>query len=74
MTALVDLSIKPHPTEAELPSVLTVHEAALLLRLSRNHVYDLIRSGQFPALHLGRALRIPRDRLLAWINEGNTGE
>lgn len=74
MTALVDPTIGPHPTEAKLPSVLTVQEAALLLRLSRNHVYDLIRSGQVPALHLGRAVRIPRDRLLAWMNEGNNGE
>lgn len=58
----------------DLPSVLTVAETAKVLRLSRNHVYDLIRGGQLPALHIGRTVRIPRDRLIAWISGGTHGE
>lgn len=43
-----------------LPAVLTVDEAADLLRVDRRSVYGLIRSGDLHAVRVGRALRVPR--------------
>ncbi len=49
------------------PELLTVREAASLLRLSRSHTYDLIREGALPVVYLGRSVRVPRRALIAWI-------
>lgn len=60
---------------AELPDVLTVEEAAAVLRIGRGCAYELARqwrktAGQegLPVIMLGRHLRVPRaalERLLA---------
>ena len=48
--------------------LLTVPEAASLLRIGRNTCYELIRRGELPAVRLGeRIIRIPRFGLEAWI-------
>ena len=47
----------------DLPLSLTVAEAAKLLRVKPNHVYELVRTHELPHTHLGRAIRIPRDQL-----------
>lgn len=48
--------------------LLTVPEAARLLRISRNTCYDLVARGEIPAVKLGeRLLRIPRVGLTQWI-------
>jgi excisionase family DNA binding protein len=49
------------------PILLTVPEAAKLLRLGRNSVYELVACRQLPALRFGRAIRIPRASLEAWV-------
>lgn len=49
------------------PELLTVSEAAQLLRLSRSHTYDLIREGSLPVVYFGRSVRVPRRALLAWV-------
>jgi excisionase family DNA binding protein len=52
------------PTQAELP-VLTVDEAAILLRVNRKTLYESIRLGQVPGvMRVGKALRIRRAALL----------
>lgn len=58
-----------------LPEVLTVEEAAAVLRISRNSAYTLARLWRetggrrgLPVVELGRSLRVPRsalERLLA---------
>lgn len=48
--------------------LLTVPEAASLLRIGRNTCYELIRRGDLPAVRLGeRIIRIPRFALEGWI-------
>jgi excisionase family DNA binding protein len=39
---------------------LTVDEAAALLGISRDLVYDLVATGQLPSIRLGRRIVIPR--------------
>jgi excisionase family DNA binding protein len=51
------------------PLVLTVEEAAELLRVSRSAAYAAIQRGELPAVHIGRTIRVPRGRLLALIRE-----
>ena len=51
--------------------VLTVDEAARLLRVNRKTLYEAIRAGDVPGVvRLGRSLRIGREALLRWM-EGN---
>ena len=49
------------------PIVFTVRECADLLKVSDRHLRQLIRQGEFPARHLGNAIRIARVDLEAWV-------
>jgi excisionase family DNA binding protein len=50
-----------------LPPVLTVVEAAKVLRISRNGAYELARTGKLPTLRLGRRLVVPKTALLRML-------
>lgn len=39
---------------------LTVEEAAKILRVSRSALYEQVRQKQFPAVRVGKAIRIDR--------------
>ncbi len=56
------------------PLLLTVVETAKLLRVGKNTVYELVARGELPAIRLGRVIRIPRHRLLAWVEGQANGE
>lgn len=53
--------------EAQGPALLTVGEAAALLRIGRNTCYELIRQQRIPHVRLGRRILIPRFGLEQWI-------
>ncbi len=68
------------PSFDELPEVLTIEEAARLLRISRGAAYALARqwldSGGrdgLPVVRLGRSLRVPRAGLLRLLDVGGEG-
>lgn len=48
--------------------LLTVPEAAKVLRISRNLAYELVARGEIPAIRLGRVIRVPRAPLEEWVN------
>jgi excisionase family DNA binding protein len=50
------------PTHTASP-VLTVEEAAQLLRISRQSAYAAVRAGELPVVKIGRRLLVPRHRL-----------
>ena len=54
--------------------VLTVEEAAKVLRISRGLAYELVRRGELPSIRLGRRLVVPRRRLLALVGADGEGE
>lgn len=56
-------TIKDHPL------LLTVPQAAELLQLGREHVYTLCHRADFPALRIGRCVRINRELLQEWLNK-----
>lgn len=48
---------------------LSVDEAAALSGIGRDKLYELSRRADFPAIHLGRRIRIPREGLEEWIKK-----
>src|SRR5512132_3867816 len=49
---------------ATLPEVLTVREAAAILRVGRDQLYQVVARGELGAVRLGRSIRIPKQALL----------
>jgi excisionase family DNA binding protein len=45
------------------PAVLTVEEAARVLRIGRSAAYAAAHNGDLPVIRVGRTLRVPRHRL-----------
>ena len=55
--------------------VLTPMEAAEMLGVGRNKIYELLRSDSFPVLNIGRLKRVPRQELQEWITQNcNKGD
>jgi len=52
--------------------VLTVEEAAQVLRLSRGSAYEAVRRGDIPTLRIGRRLLVPRAALLRMLDAAGT--
>ena len=51
------------------PELLRVNEAARLMSLGRTKVYEMCEKGEIPVVRIGTAVRIPRKKLLEWIDE-----
>ena len=49
--------------------LLTVPEAAGILRLGRTRVYELVRTNVLPVVRLGKTIRIPKAALLKFIDD-----
>ena len=53
----------------ELPLVLTMRQVQDITGLSKPKVYELAHTRGFPVVRFGRALRVPREAFLRWLNE-----
>lgn len=51
--------------------LLTVGEVAAVMRVSNMTVYRLIKSGQLPALRVGKNYRIRESDMNQYLNEGS---
>jgi excisionase family DNA binding protein len=47
-----------------LPEVLTAREAAAILRVGRNQLYQAVARGELGSVRIGRSIRIPKQALL----------
>jgi excisionase family DNA binding protein len=56
------------------PLLLRVPEVARALGIARSLAYEMARDGRLPTIHIGKAVRIPRRRLEAWIEERASAE
>ncbi len=54
---------------ADLPLTLTAPEVGEVLGISRAAAYQLVRSEGFPSFKIGTRILVPKDRLLAWIDQ-----
>jgi excisionase family DNA binding protein len=57
----------PRGPRETAPDLLTVKEAAGVLRYGLSHVYDLVHSGELAAVACGRSIRIRRSAVDAFI-------
>lgn len=51
-----------------MSDILTVPEMARLLKISRSKAYALTKETNFPAIKLGKSIRILKDELFKWLN------
>jgi excisionase family DNA binding protein len=65
--------VKQVEQSSDSPQLLKAFEVAKILGLGRTKVYEMMAGGQLPVVKIGTAVRVPRKRLLAWIEE-NTQE
>jgi excisionase family DNA binding protein len=49
--------------------LLRADEAAIVLGIGRTKVFEMLASGELPAIRIGRCVRVPKDRLERWIDE-----
>jgi excisionase family DNA binding protein len=60
----VDLGGSSTSAVAMLPEVLTAREAAAILRIGRNQLYQAVARGELGAIRIGRSIRIPKQALV----------
>jgi len=53
----------------QLPITLCAEEVALVLGISRAGAYTLMRSKGFPTIRIGKRMVVPKDKLLAWMDD-----
>ena len=53
----------------DLPLMLSVPEVAAAMGISRAGAYELAHSEGFPSLTIGSRIVVPKDKLIAWIDE-----
>jgi excisionase family DNA binding protein len=58
---------------ATLPEVLTAREAAAILRVGRNQLYQAVGRGELGAVRIGRSICIPKQALLDLLASADRG-
>ena len=53
----------------DLPLPLTAPEVGEALGISRASAYELVRRKGFSSIRIGTRILVPKDKLIAWINE-----
>lgn len=49
--------------------LLRVPEAAKLVGIGRSKAYDLVRTGEWPCVRIGKSVRVPHRWLVAWVDQ-----
>ena len=58
-----------HPSYDQLPLALCADDVAAVLGISRANAYTLMHSKDFPTITIGKRMIVPKDKLLAWMEE-----
>ena len=53
----------------QLPITLCAEDVAQVLGISRAGAYTLMHSKGFPTIQIGKRMVVPKDKLLAWMEE-----
>ena len=53
----------------ELPLMLSVHDVAEVLGISKSSAYVLVKEKGFPKLKIGARVVVPREKFFEWINK-----
>jgi len=54
------------------PLLLTPEETAYLLSLELTKVFEMVSAGEIPVTRIAGKVRVPRDKLLQWIEQHTT--
>ena len=65
-------SESPHTLPLSQRLLARPEEAAELLGVGRSTIYELMRAGELPVVHIGRAARIPIQELRHWVETHET--
>jgi excisionase family DNA binding protein len=57
----------------DLPVLLNIRHIIDVMGVSRDTAYNLIYQRGFPAMRVGKQIRVPKDRFRRWLDE-QTGE
>jgi excisionase family DNA binding protein len=57
----------PHQDQPIARQLLTIEEAAAVLRIGRTTFYDLIKRGHLRTVHIGRSCRVTRAELDRYV-------
>jgi len=66
------MTINPEKKEITERQVLDVHQAAKLLRVSADTVYDLLAARKLPGFKVGRSWRTTTTLVLDWLENSST--
>ena len=53
----------------DLPLMLSVHDVAEVLGISKSSAYVLVKEKGFPKLKIGARVVVPRDKFIEWSNQ-----
>ena len=53
----------------DLPLMLSVHDVAEVLGISKSSAYVLVKEKGFPKLKIGARVVVPREKIIEWINK-----
>ena len=53
----------------QLPLALNADDVAAVLGVSRANAYTIMHSKDFPTIVIGKRMIVPKDKLLAWMEE-----
>lgn len=59
-----------YKNENEIPLVLTVKDVEDILNIGQTSAYDLMNSGQFHVVKVGKQLRVYKSVFLKWLTKG----
>ena len=60
--------LEPSERSNEFPDVLNVDQLCKLLHVGRNTAYNLLRSQVIPSVRVGKQYRIPKDKVIQFLN------
>ena len=58
----------------DLPLMLSVHDVAEVLGISKSSAYVLVKEKGFPKLKIGARVVVPREKFIEWINKNISKE
>ncbi len=58
-----------YPSYDSLPLSLNAEDIANVLCISIGNAYNLLHREDFPTIHIGKRMVVPRDRFFAWIDQ-----
>lgn len=63
-----------HTPFEHVPDILNAQQLAEVLGISKAGAYQILNSKDFPTLRIGKRMLVPKDKLLAWIDDHTGGQ